>query len=124
MSSPGLPPLLKHTRAWHVGLGKLVDQARLAHAGLAHNGHDLAMPSSGLLQGLPERFKLVLPTHKARQTTRGHSLEAAMDRTGPDELEHLHWLRQALHRELAQRPHLDQSIDEVEGGRRQSDTAR
>ena len=66
----------------------------------------------------------MLPAHKARQATRGHSLEAAVDRTGPGEFEHLHRLRQPLHRELAQRLHLDQPIDEAEGGRRQPDTAR
>ena len=76
--------------------GELVDQARLAHAGLAHNGHYLAVTGGGPLQGLRERLELALPTYKARQTTRGHSLEAAMDRTRPRSPRTLHRLRQPL----------------------------
>ena len=77
------------------------------------------MTCGGPFQGLPERFKLVLPAYKARQAARGHGLKTAMDCTGPGEFEHLHRLRY--------RPglvHLDQPIDEAEGGRRQPDTAR
>src|SRR5690349_1730728 len=82
------------------------------------------MTGGGLRQGLSERLKLVLPAYKVRQTTRGHGLETAMDRTGPGEIEHLHWLRQPLHRELAQRLHLDQPINEAESSCRQPDTPR
>ena len=64
--------------------------ARLAHAGFAHNGYNLAVTCGGPFQGLPERFKLVLPAYKAGQAARGHGLKTAMDCTGPGEFEDLH----------------------------------
>ena len=41
-----------------VGVDELVDQARLAHAGLAHQRHHLACPAPARCQGLLQRLQL------------------------------------------------------------------
>ena len=75
------PPALRG-----VGMDKLIDQARLAHTGLAHQRHHLAVPGCRLRQRLVQGLELVLPPHKARQPPGGSGLEAPPQRTGPHQL--------------------------------------
>ena len=62
---------LQHQPALRVvGVDELIDQARLAHARLAHQRHHLAMPRPRLCQGLLQGVSSVLPPHKAREPPR------------------------------------------------------
>jgi len=49
---------------------ELIDEPRLPHAGLGDQGHHLAMPCPGLLQGLLQGQQLRLPSHEAGQSSR------------------------------------------------------
>src|SRR6266508_1810690 len=48
-------------------MDELINQARLAHAGLAHQRHHLAVPGLRLRQRLVQGVELVLPPDEARQ---------------------------------------------------------
>ena len=48
-------------------VGELVDQARLAHPGLAHDRDHLSVPRAGSLQRLPQLLDLGVPSHEARE---------------------------------------------------------
>ena len=56
----------------------------------------MALPS--LRQCLRQRRQLLIASDKARQPTRHSGLEAAMDGSGPDQLEDVYRVRQALDR--------------------------
>jgi hypothetical protein len=43
---------------------KLVDQARFPDPGLAHHGRHLALPRSGLQQGLLQQHEFLVPSDK------------------------------------------------------------
>ena len=59
-----------------VGVGELVEQPRLAHSRLAHDGHHLALALPGAGQRLGQHLELALPPHEARQPARGGRLQA------------------------------------------------
>ena len=86
-----------------MGADELVDQAGLAHPGLPHHRHDLAVARAGALQGLVQGLELRLPPDKAGQPTRRKRLQARPGRAGTHQLEHLHGVRQPLDRHRAQR---------------------
>jgi len=75
-------------------------------------------------QGLVHRVKFQLPSYKGCEAPCGCSLEAAAERTGPDQLEDLDGLRQPLHGNGPQSGHLHQSLYEPEGVGRQEGTPR
>ena len=84
---------LQHPPALRVvGMDTLVHQAGLPHPGLAHDGHHLAVASAGLVERLAQGGEFRLAPHKAGEAPRGRGLEAAAQRAGPDQLEHLHRL--------------------------------
>jgi hypothetical protein len=68
---------------------KLIDQARLSHPGLADHGHHLAVTRPGALQRLPEGGQLLLPPHKAGESTRHRRLQAPPERADPHQLSDL-----------------------------------
>ena len=93
-------------------MDELVHQAGLAHPGLAHHGHHLAVARAGLLERLPQGGDFRLAPHKAGEAPRGRGLEAAAQGAGPDQLEHLHRLCHALDRYWSQGLHLHQALDQ------------
>ena len=85
--------------AWRaVGVDTLIHQARLPHASLAHERHDLSVPRSGTHERLLESRELCLPPDEARQAARYRRLEAPADRTRADDFIDLHRLGQAFDR--------------------------
>jgi hypothetical protein len=75
-----------------VGMHKLIGQARLAHAGLTHQRHHLAVPGRRLRQRLVQGVELVPPPDKARQPPHGGGLQAPPLRTRPHQLKDVHQL--------------------------------
>ena len=53
---------------------ELVDQPRLAHAGLAHNGDNLAAASTSLTEDPAQVFDLSGAAHEAREAPQGRHL--------------------------------------------------
>ena len=62
-----------------------------------------------------------LPPHKAGQPPRHGRLQALTDGPRADQLEHLHRLRQPLHRDRSERVDLHQALDQPQGRGRQQD---
>jgi hypothetical protein len=79
------------------------------------------MPRPGLLQGLLQRLQLMVPSDKPAQPTRRSRLQALADSCDPDELEHLHGLRQALDRDWSQGVHSHQPFHQPQRRSRQQD---
>jgi F0F1-type ATP synthase membrane subunit c/vacuolar-type H+-ATPase subunit K len=71
----------------------LVHQAGLPYAGLAYHGHDLAVSSACLIEGLAQGGEFGFASHKAGETPRGRGLEPSAKRASSNELTHLHRLR-------------------------------
>src|SRR5262249_5498413 len=67
-----------------VGVDEFVDQARLADASFADQGHRLALPRFSLGQRLLQGYEVRLPPHKTRQSPGGSRLHAAVDGTRLD----------------------------------------
>ena len=107
-----------------VAVDKLVHQTRLAHPGLAEQGHELALPLPGLRQGLRQRRQLLIAPDKARQPTRHGSLEATTHGCGPDQFEDLHGLRQTLDRHRPQGGDPHRPLDQPQGGCGQANRPR
>ena len=80
----------------------------------------LAVPGLRLCQRLVQGVEFMLPPDEARQPPCCCSLEAPLQRTGPDQLKHLDGLRQPLDRKWPQGLDLDQPFGQSEGGRCQS----
>jgi hypothetical protein len=95
---------------------KLVHQTRLAQPGLAEQGHELALPLTGLRERLGQRRQFLFTPDKARQPARHSSLEAAMDGYGPDQLEDFHGLGQPLDRDWSQGVDPYGPLDQPQGG--------
>jgi hypothetical protein len=69
-----------------VGVGELPEQARLADAGLADDGHELAPAAAGALEGVAELVQLRVTTDVARETAGGRGLQPRANGGGSDEL--------------------------------------
>ena len=107
-----------------VAVHELIHQARLAHPGLAEQGHELALPLGGLRQRLRQRRQLLIAPDKARQPTRHSGLQAAMDGCGPDQLEDVHGLGQTLDRDRPQGVDPYGPLDQPQGGGGQANRPR
>ena len=105
-------------------MDKLIGQARLAHAGLAHQRHYLAVPACRLRQRPMQSLELGLPSHKARQPPCRGGLEAPPQCTGPHQLKDIHRVWQALHRHGPQGVHPHQPFHQSEGAGGQPDAPR
>ena len=80
-----------------VAVNKLIHQARLAHPGLTKQGHELALPLTGLCQRLRQRRQLLVTSDKARQPARHGDLEAAVHGRGAKQLEDFYGPSQTFH---------------------------
>src|SRR5262245_6643340 len=78
---------LQHLPALRVvRVDTLIDEAGLAHPGLADHGHHLSMSVPGSLQDLHQGGKLRVAADKARQPPRCRRLQASPDATRTDQL--------------------------------------
>ena len=107
-----------------VGMDKLIGQARLAHARLAHQRHHLAVPGRRLRQRLVQGRELGLPPDKARQPPGGGGLQAPPQRGDPDQLKRLHRRCQALDRHGPQGIDAHQALHQPPGGGGEQDGPR
>jgi hypothetical protein len=85
-----------------MGVDDLINQAGLAHARSADNGHHPSMPRLRPCQCLPDDLAFSLSAHRARQAMRHRCVQALAHYTGPDQLEHLNELRQPFRRDRSQ----------------------
>ena len=88
-----------------VGMGQLPEEAGLTDAGLADDGHDLALAPRRHLRGPPQTLHLRLPPHEAAEPAAGRGLDPGTGGAGAAQLVDLHRLGQALDRHGAERPH-------------------
>ena len=87
-----------------------MEEAGLAHPGLADDCHHLAVPGPGLFQGLVQGRELRLPPHEGSQPPRRKGLQARAGRTSAHQLTDLHRLGQPLDGHRAQGGNLDPSL--------------
>ena len=69
-----------------VRVGDLPDQARLAHARLPHDRHDLSLPVAGAAQRLAKLIQLARAPHEAGQPSRRRRVEPRAPRPGAGQL--------------------------------------
>ena len=75
-------------------MDKLVHQAGFPDPSLSDHGDEVAVACRGPRQGLLQRLELHLTPDKAGESAHRGGMEAPPERTGPDQLEHLHRLCQ------------------------------
>ena len=85
---------------------ELIEQARLADARLADDGHHLAVAGSRSLQRLAKLLDLSVAPDEAREAARGRGLQPRARRSRAGNLIDLHRLAQSLHVDRAERLHL------------------
>ena len=95
-------------------VGELPEEAGLADAGLADDGHDLAVPGAGALQGLAELLQLRVAPDEAREAAGGGRLQPRAHGPGADDLEDLDRGVQALDRPRAEGLHLDVAFGQIQ----------
>ena len=106
------------------GTEELVEEAGLPHPRLPHNGHELAVASTGQLMGLAHGLELHLSPHEAREYTGRKRLQARPGRPGTHQLKDLQRKHQPLDRDRAERFDLDHPLGQPESLRRQEDAPR
>jgi hypothetical protein len=106
------------------GMSELPAQARFAHTGLAHHGHHLPVPGLRQVERLLELIQLDVTAHEGGQAPRGRGVEPGAHGARPEELEYFHRIRESLDGEGAARLHLDVSLGELPGARREENRPR
>ena len=91
-------------------VGELVDQPRLAHAGLADDRDHLAPTGAGLAEHPPQVLDLSVAADEAGEAPEGRGLQARPRRPGPCQLVDLHGLGEPFHRHGTERLHLDVAL--------------
>ena len=94
-----------------MGAGELPVEARLADAGLADDGHDL--PVSVHRPGVGEVQLIHLGVAADESGQRAGRVQSGAGGLRPDDLVHLHRPAQALHRQGAERVHLDVALHQL-----------
>ena len=102
-----------------VRVGDLPDQARLAHARLPHDRHDLPLAGAGAAQRLAELVQLARAPHEAGQPARRRRVEPRAPRPGAGQLVDLDRRLETLHGHRTQRRDRDESLRETEDVGRQ-----
>jgi len=90
-----------------VGVHELEEQARFAHARLAHDRDDLALSRARLGERALHLGDLVLPADEMGQSARPRSVQAAAQLGGAGELVDLYRMWHALDRHRPERLHRD-----------------
>ena len=93
-----------------MGVGELVDEPRLAHPGLAHDGDHLAVAGAGLVEHPAQVLDLGVAADEAREASERRGLQARPRRARPRQLEDLDGVGEPLHRDRAERLHLDVAL--------------
>ncbi len=96
-------------------VGELIGEPRLAHPGLAHDGDHLAVARIGLAQDPAQMLDLGVAPDEAREAAEHRGLEPRARLTRSRQLEDLDRVRQALHGDGPERPHLDVPLGEPHG---------
>src|SRR5262245_61677813 len=102
-----------------MGAGELVGESRLADAGLTDDGDHLALADASLSQNPAQMLDLGVAADEAREAPERGGLQARSRRPRARQLEDLERVREALHRNRTQRPHLDVTLGEPHGLARQ-----
>ena len=97
-----------------MGVGDLPHQPRLAHAGLADQGHELAMPRGGAAERLAKLLDLGLAPDEAGEPPGGGGLEPRTQRARPEHLVDLDGRLQTLDRHRSEGLDGDEALDEAE----------
>jgi hypothetical protein len=96
-----------------VGVGELVDEAGLPHAGFPHEGDELAVAIVGESERAADLLDLGVAADEPRQSPRGGRVEPGPLRARSGECVDLHRLRQALDRDRAPGRDLDVAFGET-----------
>ena len=91
-------------------VGELVGEPRLAHPGLADDGDHLPAARAGLAQDPAQVLDLGVAAHEAREAAERRGLQARARLARPRQLEDLDRVREALHGDGPERPHLDVAL--------------
>ena len=105
-------------------VGELPEEAGLADAGVADDGHDLAVPYAGPLQGLAELLQLRVAPDEAGEAPGGGRLQPRAHGAGADDLENLERSVQAFDRPLPQGLHHDVAFRQIQRLGRDEDRPR
>ena len=97
-----------------MGMDELVEEAGLPHAGLPDDGHDLAVPATGSLEGPLELPHLAVAPDEPGEPLRGGGAQARPQGSSPDQLVDLDGVREALERHGAERRDLDEPLGQAE----------
>src|SRR4029453_9732092 len=100
-------------------VGELVGEPRLAHPGLAHDGDHLPVARTGLTEHPAQVLHLGVAAHEAREPSESGGLQARPGLPSPYQLEDLDRVRETLHGDGPERPHLDVAFGEPGGLARQ-----
>ncbi len=119
--------VVRHRRGAHHGPGivglpaeELVDEAGLAHAGLADDGDELAAAVRGAAQGARQGQDLGLAADEAREALRRRPHVPAAAPRRRDQLEDLDRRADALHLDRAERARLGEALGKPRGVRRET----
>ena len=107
-----------------VGVGELVDEAGLPHAGLPHNGDELAAPIVREGERPAHLLDLGVAADEPRQSPRGGRVEPGPLRGRSGERVDLHRVRQALDRDRSPSRDLHVALGELKGRGGEEDRAR
>ena len=107
-----------------VGVGQLVEEAGLAHARLAHDGHDLAVTAPRPVECRAELLHLGIAPDEAAQAAKGGGLKPCSHLARSDHLEDLDGGIEAMDRHGAERLDLHEVLGEAEGLAGDPDGAR
>ncbi len=107
-----------------MGVGELVEQARLAHACLAHERHHLPVPGTGALQDVAQLVDFGVAADEAREPPRRGCLESGPRRPRSHELVDLDLLPQPFDGRRAKRVDLHVPLAKPEGVSRDERGAR
>ena len=109
-----------------MGMDELVEEARLPHAGLPDDGHDLAVPAAGSLEGPLELPHLAVAPDEPAEPLRGGGAQARPQGSSPDQLVDLDGVREALERHGPERRDLDEALGQAKraGGDQRGPRAR
>jgi hypothetical protein len=93
-----------------MGVGELVDQPRLAHAGLADDRDHLTPPGAGLAEHSAQVLDFGVAADETGEAPEGRGLQARPRRPRPCQLVDLHGLGEPFHRHGTERLHLDVAL--------------
>ena len=107
-----------------MGMDELPEQPGLAHAGLAHHSHDLAVTGPRALERLAEGVDLRLAPHEMGEPAGRRGLHARAHQPDPGDLVHVHRGVEPLDGQRAQRLDLNEALRQAQRVRGNQDGPR